>query len=373
MEALGRLAGGVAHDFNNLLTVINGYGELAMDEAPRASRLRSHIEQVRKAGDKAAELTRQLLAFGRKQVLQPRAVKLNEIVESHSKMLSRVLGEDIDLITILDPNVGEIKADPGQLGQVLMNLVVNARDAMPKGGKLTIETHGVVLDDTYSRTHVTAEPGAYVMLMVSDTGLGMDAETRSRIFEPFFTTKELGRGTGLGLSIVYGIIKQSGGNIWVYSEPGKGTTFKIYLPCAREHDPATAAAAAPKRLPTGSESILVVEDDVEVRHLTCTILQGAGYRIFEAKDIHHAINLLREHKTQIGLVLTDLVMPEISGIALVQQLKSITPQFKVLYTSGYSDEVIVRHGHLEEGMPFIQKPFAAGDLLRKVRSVLDVD
>jgi PAS domain S-box-containing protein len=375
MEAVGRLAGGVAHDFNNMLTVINGYSDLALSEAPLDSRLREHLEQVRRAGDKAAELTRQLLAFSRKQVLQPRVLNLNEVVETHFKMLSRVLGEDIDLVTVLEPNLGHVKGDPGQLGQVLMNLVVNARDAMPQGGKLTIETHNVVLDDTYARSHVGVTPGSYVMLMVSDTGSGMDAATASKIFEPFFTTKERGKGTGLGLSIVYGIVKQSGGNIWVYSEPGRGTTFKIYLPRTHEQDEtaaAAAAAAAPRRLPTGSESILVVEDDAGVRELTCTILRAAGYRIFEARDVHHAMALLREHKTQIGLVLTDLVMPEISGVVLAEQLKSITPEIKVLYTSGYSDEVMVRHGHLEEGMPFIQKPFGAADLLEKVRAVLDV-
>jgi PAS domain S-box-containing protein len=372
MEAVGRLAGGVAHDFNNMLTVISGYGELAWDTAPANSRVRDHLEQIRKAGEKAAELTRQLLAFGRKQVLQPQVLNLNEVVASHSKMLGRVLGEDIDLVTLLDPALGAVKADPGQLGQVLMNLVVNARDAMPQGGKLTIETHNANLDEEYAENHVGVKPGSYAMLMVSDTGAGMDAATRSRIFEPFFTTKALGRGTGLGLSIVYGIIKQSGGNIWVYSEPGKGTTFKIYLPRTEEQREATDAGTTPKRPPTGSEAILVVEDDAEVRRLTCTLLQRAGYRILEAKDVHHAIDLVQQYKDAISLVLSDLVMPELSGLALAEQLRNIRPGIKILFTSGYSDQVIVRHGHLEEGMPFIQKPFTAGALLQKVREILDI-
>jgi PAS domain S-box-containing protein len=372
IEAVGRLAGGIAHDFNNMLTVINGYSNLALDERPPDA-VRDNIVQVRKAGDKAAELTRQLLAFSRKQVLQPRILNLNEVVENHTRMLGRVLGEDIDLITALDPALGSVKADQSQIEQVLMNLAVNARDAMPRGGKLTIETHNVTLDEPYCRTHVAVTPGPYVMVMVSDTGSGMDAGTRSRIFEPFFTTKELGRGTGLGLSIVYGIIKQTGGDIWVYSEPGRGTTFKIYLPRTEERAQRLEAAEKPRRLPSGSEAILVVEDDTEVRRLTCTILQGAGYTVLEANDASNAIDLLRKRKDQLGLLLTDLVMPGMNGLALAEQFRNIAPQAKVLFTSGYSDEVIVRHGHLEQDMPYIQKPFGAAELLHRVREILDVE
>jgi signal transduction histidine kinase/CheY-like chemotaxis protein len=376
MEAVGRLAAGVAHDFNNMLTVIIGYTELAMDGMPAGNPKRLDLEEVKKAADKAAALTRQLLAFGRKQILQPRVLNINQVLERYSNMLGRVIGEDIEFVTILDPALRAVKADQGQLEQVLMNLAVNSRDAMPRGGKLTVETHNVVLDDTYSDGHVDIKAGAYIMLSVSDTGSGMDVATCSRLFEPFFTTKELGRGTGLGLSIVYGIIKQSGGNIWVYSEPGKGTTFKIYLPQTEEQCEAKEAAV-PKRIPSGSEAVLVVEDDQVVRKLTCTLLQGAGYKVLEAQDVRHAIELLQSQRGQIGLVLTDLVMPELGGLELVEKMRQICPEIKVLYTSGYSDEVIVRHGHLEEGTPFIQKPFSAGDLLRKIQVALgdahDVD
>jgi len=370
MEAIGHLAGGVAHDFNNLLTAINGYSELMLIETSLEPAMRQTIEQVKNAGEQAAVLTRQLLAFGRKQLLQPRVLDLNAVVETNSKLLRRVIGEHIEFVTVLDPALRSVKADPGQLGQILMNLVVNSRDAMPRGGKLTVETRNVMLDETYAHDHISVHAGPYAMLAVSDTGCGMDPSTRSRIFEPFFTTKESGRGTGLGLSIVYGIVKQSGGNIWVYSEPDKGTTFKIYLPCTDELEARGEPPAVRGGVTGGSESILVVEDDAVVRQLTYRILQKVGYKVLEAQHGSEALKICQEHEGQIRLVLTDLVMPEMSGVALAEALRKLNPEIKVLYTSGYADDAIVRHGHLDPGMPFIQKPFGPHDLLRKVREVL---
>jgi PAS domain S-box-containing protein len=372
MEAVGRLAAGVAHDFNNILTVIGGYSELALESMAAGNPHRGQIEQIRKAGDRAAGLTRQLLAFGRKQILQPRVLNMNVVVGSYSKMLGRVLGEDIELVTVMEPNVANVKADEGQLEQVLMNLSVNARDAMPDGGKLTIETRNVILDESYSQGHIEVAPGSYVVLEVSDTGCGMDSTTQSQIFEPFFTTKEAGRGTGLGLSIVYGIIKQSGGSIWVYSEVGKGTTFKIYLPRNNEQVEQRDAAVNHTPVSKGSEAVLVAEDDPVVRKLTCTILQSAGYKVFEAENGRDALEAFQRHKGQIAIIISDLVMPEFGGLALIEKIKEIEPAIRVLYTSGYSDEVIVRHGYVGTGIPFIQKPFGASDLLRKIREILDL-
>ena len=371
MEAIGRLAGGVAHDFNNMLTVINGYTDMMLRQVAPDDPFRQLTEEVRKAGEQAAGLTRGLLAFGRKQLLQPRVLDLNAVVESNSKMLRRVIGEDIEFVTVLDPTLGKIKADPGQLEQVLMNLVVNSRDAMPKGGRLTIETCNIMLDEPYANDHISVKAGSYVMLGVSDTGCGMDVATRSRIFEPFFTTKELGGGTGLGLSIVYGIVKQSEGNIWVYSEPDKGTTFKIYLPRTEEQGTRLEAPATADRIPGGSETILVVEDDEVVRQLVTRILQSGGYRMLEATDGSNALQICQQCEGQIELVLTDLVMPQMSGPALTEKLQELYPGIRIVYTSGYADDAIVRHGHLDPGMPFIQKPFSPNNLLQKVREVLD--
>jgi two-component system cell cycle sensor histidine kinase/response regulator CckA len=370
MEAVGRLAGGVAHDFNNLLTVINGYSDITIGRLPTEDPLRSHVEEVRKAGERAAGLTRQLLAFSRKQVLRPEVIDLNEVVRETEKMLRRLIGEDIVLRVALGPELGSVKADPGQVEQVLMNLAVNARDAMPRGGKLTIGTENVNLDEGYAAHHVSVAPGHYVMLAVSDTGAGMDEETRARIFEPFFTTKEKGKGTGLGLSTVYGIVKQSGGHIWVYSEVGRGTTFKIYLPRvdagAREHRPAAESAEGL----TGTETILLAEDDEMVRNMTRIILSDYGYRVLAAENGAAAISIFESTEEPIHLLLTDVVMPGISGRELADRLTRLRPETKVLYMSGYTDDAIVHHGVLEEGVNFLQKPFTPDALACKVREVL---
>jgi two-component system cell cycle sensor histidine kinase/response regulator CckA len=370
MEAVGRLAGGVAHDFNNLLTVINGYSDITIGRLPAEDPLRSQVEEVRKAGERAAGLTRQLLAFSRKQVLRPEVIDLNEVVSEMEKMLRRLIGEDIVLRAALGPGLGSVKADPGQVEQVLMNLAVNARDAMPCGGRLTIGTENVYLDEAYAAHHVSVAPGRYVMLAVSDTGVGMDEETRARIFEPFFTTKEKGKGTGLGLSTVYGIVKQSGGNIWVYSEAGRGTTFKIYLPRvdadAREHRPAAESAEGL----TGTETILLAEDDEPVRDMTRIILSDYGYRVLAAENGAAAIAIFESTEETIDLLLTDVVMPGVSGRELADRLTRLRPETKVLYMSGYTDDAIVHHGVLEEGVNFLQKPFTPDALARRVREVL---
>jgi hypothetical protein len=373
MEAIGRLAGGIAHDFNNLLTVINGYSELMLQSLPVGESHRDTLEQIRHAGEKAATLTRHLLAFSRQQVLQPRILDLNAVVANMDTMLKRVIGEDIDLLTILSPGLTPVKADPGQIQQILMNLVVNARDAMPNGGRLTIETADVVLDTDYARRHVGVSPGRYVMLAVSDTGCGMDKQTQARIFEPFFTTKEEGKGTGLGLSMVYGIVKQSGGNIWVYSEPGRGTTFRIYLPRIEGVAEGVAPDKAQEPVPRGSETILLVEDDAGVRNLAKKILQTQGYTVLEAAQGEDALRLSGQHGGLIHLMVTDMVMPEMSGRELAERLKPLRPHMKVLLVSGYTDKAMLHHGELDPGMAFLQKPFTPQTLARKVREVLDAD
>lgn len=372
LEAVGQLAGGVAHDFNNLLTVINGYSDLSMRRLAPDDPLRRNIEEIKKAGNSAAALTRQLLAFSRKQVLQPKVLELNTIVTDMDKMLRRLIGEDIELAAMLDPALGQVKADSGQVEQIIMNLIVNARDAMPKGGKLTIETSNVYLDEKYSRQHIAVHPGPFVMLAVSDTGCGMTAEVKKRIFEPFFTTKELGKGTGLGLSTVYGIVKQSGGNIWVYSEVGCGTTFKVYLPRVDEVAAERETGIAAMNAPEGWETILVVEDEQMVREFTCRVLREQGYNVLEASNGEEALQLAEEQTTgNIHLLLTDTVMPRVSGPELANRLKQLRPDVRVLFMSGYTDKSIVRHGVLEEGTQFIQKPFAFENLARKIREVLD--
>ena len=370
MEAVGRLAGGIAHDFNNLLTVITSYSDLLLEDLGTDDPKRSDVEQVRKAADGAAALTRQLLAFSRQQVVEPRVVSLNAVVESLQKILRRVLGEDVDLATTPGPDLGAVRADVGQLEQVLMNLAVNARDAMPTGGKLTIETDNVEHDPAFARGQGAAAVRQFVMLAVTDTGVGMDEATKARVFEPFFTTKAPGKGTGLGLATVYGIVQQSGGFIWVYSEPGHGTTFKIYLP--RVDAPAErVAVASVAPVARGTETVLLAEDAAAVRAVARQVLERLGYTVLEAPDGELALHLAQRHAGPIHLLLTDVVMPGMSGRQLADRLALARPDMKVLYASGYTDDSVVRHGVLEEGTPYLQKPFTPESLARKVRDVLD--
>ncbi|MHB8421025.1 MAG: hybrid sensor histidine kinase/response regulator [Myxococcales bacterium] len=370
MEAVGRLAGGVAHDFNNLLSVVLTYSEMLMRRLSQDDPMRDDLAEIRKAGERATELTRQLLAFSRQQVLDPKVLDLNDVIGQTDRMLRRLMGEDIDLETRPGPNLGRIKADPGQLGQILMNLAVNARDAMPDGGKLTVETSNVELDEAYALGHVDLRPGAYVMLAVSDTGSGMDRATQARIFEPFFTTKEQGKGTGLGLSTVFGIVKQSGGNIWVYSEPGRGTTFKIYFPRTGEAPRPSAASESEFATFSGSETILLVEDDEQVRTLARTLLKRFGYRVLEARTPGEALSASERHAETIHLLLTDVVMPEMSGPELARRLTALRPSLKALCMSGYAGEAVLRHGLIDAGLPFLQKPITPETLGRKLREVL---
>jgi signal transduction histidine kinase len=372
LEAVGRLAGGISHDFNNLLTVILGYSDIMKRNMQEGHPLRRNVEEIVRASERAASLTRQLLAFSRKQVMQPKVVDLNTVVTDLEKMLRRMIGEDVELRVSLHGELGNIKADPVQLEQVLMNLVVNARDAMPRGGKLSIETSNIYLDEAYAREHLSVVPGDYVMLAISDTGCGMDEETRLHIFEPFFTTKEQGKGTGLGLSMVYGIVRQSGGNIWVYSEEGRGTTFKIYFPRIAADAEDYKRSAQMCDVPRGAETILLVEDAELVRNLARQVLEGAGYRVLEAASAEAAIDLCeRSNGDRIDLLLTDVVMPGMSGNEMSRILLSKQPGMPVLYMSGYTDDAIVQHGVLEAGINFLQKPFTPGALALKVREVLD--
>ncbi|MGE5179700.1 MAG: CHASE3 domain-containing protein [Bacteroidota bacterium] len=371
MEAVGKLAGGIAHDFNNLLTAITGYTDLLYLRLPGDIGKRE-LTEIRKASDRAASLTRQLLAFSRQQVLQPKVIRVNEVVGNLAGMLSRLIGEDIDLVVSLDEEVGQVKADPFQLEQVLMNLAVNARDAMPRGGKLTIETANVILDEGYARAHPDVKPGSYVMIAVSDTGIGMDSDTRTRIFEPFFTTKALGKGTGLGLSTVYGIVKQSRGHMWVYSEPGQGATFKVYLPLHEEAPEAPPPPQPTRVVPRGWETILAVEDEESLLNLVTEILKDAGYNVIPALGPKEAVRAMLEHRDgSIHMLLTDVVMPGMSGRALADQVTRERPGMRVLYMSGYTDNAIVHHGVLDPGVTFIQKPFTPDALIKKVREVLD--
>jgi PAS domain S-box-containing protein len=373
MEAVGRLAGGIAHDFNNLLTIIKGYTELALMRAKGLPELKTDIERIEDASERASGLVRQLLAFSRRQVLQPKVLDLNEIVIGLDKLLRRLMDEDIEMLTIADKPVGAIKADPGQIEQVIMNLVVNARDAMADGGRLIVETANVELDAIYARDHATVRPGRYVMLAVSDTGTGMSAETVAHIFEPFYTTKESGRGTGLGLSTVYGIVKQSGGYIWVYSEAGRGTTFKVYLPRVDEVVEALppAKVTTRDRSRTGSETILLVEDEPDLRELTRTVLAAKGYAVMEARNAEEAESLAESAGTKIHLLLTDVIMPGMSGRELAKRILARHAAVRVLYMSGYTYNVIAQGGTLERGVAFLQKPFAPSALIEKVREVLD--
>jgi PAS domain S-box-containing protein len=371
LEAIGQLAGGIAHDFNNLLTVISGYSDLLLRRLPEDSPYRSNLTEIKKAGDRASALTRQLLAFSRKQILQPKVLDLNVVVSDLDKMLRRLIGEDINLHTVTESKLGQVKADPGQIEQVVMNLVVNARDAMPAGGKITLETANVLLDEEYFQQHAEGAPGDYVMLAVSDNGSGMDTDVRSRIFEPFFSTKGPGKGTGLGLSTVYGIVKQSGGNIWVYSEPGQGSTFKIYLPRVDSASEAEGGRGGWGAAPRGAETLLLAEDEAQVRQIAHQILETLGYVVLTAENGEQALAIAKEYEHEIHLMVTDVVMPVMGGRELVENLAKLRPETAVIYMSGYTDDAIVRHGLMDEGLSFIQKPFTADALARKVRSVLD--
>ena len=373
MDAVGQLAGGVAHDFNNLLAVIIGYSDMLLARTSPAlnEEARRKVEQIGKAGHRAAGLTRQLLAFSRKQVLQPKLLDLNAVVGDMDKMLKRLIGEHIEMRTILNPNLGTVKADPGQVEQVLLNLAVNARDAMLLGGKLTIETANVVLDSQFTQTHRAVEPGPYVMLAVSDSGVGMSEDVRSRIFEPFFTTKEKDKGTGLGLSTVYGIVKQSGGSIWVYSEPGQGTTFKVYLPCV-DQIADISEAAPPSADYRGTETVLLVEDEDLVRQIASEMLMTNGYRVLQAQHGNEAVDVSLNHEGVIDLLVTDVVMPVMGGPELARRLAKTRPEMRVLYISGYTDGDIVHSGVLQERTAFLQKPFTAEAFGRKLREVISV-
>jgi two-component system, cell cycle sensor histidine kinase and response regulator CckA len=375
MEAVGRLAGGIAHDFNNLLMVIQGYADLLADRLPAGDSLRRNAEQIQMAGQRAASLTRQLLAFSRKQMLAPSVISIHTVVADMEKILRRLIGEDVQLETSSAADLWLVKADRSQIEQVIMNLAVNARDAMPQGGRLTIETSNVELDSSFSRHAVVMSPGKYVMLAVTDNGCGMDAETQAHLFEPFFTTKEKGKGTGLGLATVYGIVKQSGGYVWVYSEPGRGTSFKIYLPRIEEEsakvlrNPRTES----KALPRACETVLLVEDEDGVRQLAREYLEMNGYTVIEAEDGHTALELAALHAGPIHLLMTDVVMPGISGRELAQRIAKTRPEIKVLYMSGYTDQAVVHHGILDTGAVLLQKPFTMATLASKLREILAVE
>jgi PAS domain S-box-containing protein len=370
MESVGMLAGGVAHDFNNLLTIISGYSQLIMNALQPGDPNHYAAEQILKAGERAATLTQQLLAFSRRQVLQPRVLDLNKLVTALSTMLRRLIGEDIDLQLVLRPDLGMVSADPGQIEQVLMNLVVNARDAMPKGGTVTIETANVELDESYSGRHLAVKPGPYAQIAVSDNGGGMDEATQARLFEPFFTTKGVGRGTGLGLSTVFGIVKQSGGNLDVYSVPNRGTSVKVYLP--RIEQPAAVEAESRRRhVASGSETVLLVEDDDMVRHLVSETLVRAGYKVMDTSDPLEARRLSDSYQGPIHLLIADVVMPKVSGRELAEELRARRSGMKVLYMSGYTDHAIVNTGILRKEVAFLQKPFTPAALTEKVREVLE--
>jgi two-component system, cell cycle sensor histidine kinase and response regulator CckA len=371
MEAIGALAGGVAHDFNNLLNVINGYCELVLEELSENEPIRQDILQISQAGTRAKLLIAQLLAFSRKQILQPEALNLNETIDATSSMLRRLIPENIDVVVYAHPGLGLIYADPGQIQQILMNLVVNARDAMPGGGKLTIETANVDYDEEYIRNHPVTKPGPYVMMAISDNGAGMDERTRTHLFEPFFTTKEKGKGTGLGLSTVYGIVKQSDGFIWVYSEPGQGASFKIYFPrvegMASRFEEETDIVGTDQ----GVETILIAEDEDSVRNLAVRVLRERGYVVLEASNGQDALEVVQKFSGEIHLAITDVIMPGINGKDLIARIKSMRPNIKALFVSGYTDNAIVHHGVLDSGVEFLQKPFSIRNLARKIREMLN--
>ncbi len=370
LEAIGSMAGGIAHDFNNMLSVVLSYANLAMEGLREGDPLREDLQEIRRAGERAAEMTRQLLAFSRKQMLEPRVIDPNGLLTGMEKMLARLLGEDIKLSLHTPRAVGRVLVDPSQFEQVIMNLVVNARDAMPEGGTLSIETADVDLDEPYAASHMDVTPGPHVMIVVSDTGAGMDRATMGRIFEPFFTTKEPGKGTGLGLSTVFGIVKQSGGHLWVYSEVGQGTTFKIYLPRTEVAEPRHSDAPTVGEL-TGTETILLVEDEDQVRALMRTVLKRNGYQVLEAQNGGEALLIAEEFAGTIHLLVTDVIMPRMSGRRVAERLSKVRPGMPVLYVSGYTENMIVQHGVVDPGVTFLQKPVTPEVLLRKVRQVLD--
>ncbi len=371
MEAVGRLAGGIAHDFNNILTAIKSYSELLLEDMETDKGRVEDVREIHEAADRAAALTRQLLAFSRQQLLRPRVLDLNTTVRDLKGMLERLIGEDIEVKTRLAPSIGMVTADPGQIEQVLMNLIVNARDAMPDGGTIDIETANVELDDEYARTHASTPPGDYVMLAVSDTGHGMPRETQARVFEPFFTTKEKGKGTGLGLSTVYGIVKQSGGSIWMYSEPGRGTTFKIYLPRIDGAIASDKLGAPAKNGKGGKETILLVEDEDAVRQVASRILRRSGYTVVEACNGNEALRQFGERGREFDLIITDIVMPEMGGLELAQRIREWAPTARILFTSGYTEDAVLRRSFLEPGAEFIEKPFTPARLAERARQVLD--
>lgn len=371
MEAIGQLTAGVAHDFNNLLTAINGFAGLMQLKLSPDDPQQESLDKILYAADRAADLVRQLLAFSRKQVIEPKVLDLNNTVYELDKMLRRVIGEDIRLKTKLTPDLWKIKFDQSQIEQVIVNLAVNARDAMPEGGWLTIETANVLLDDDYVTRHLETQSGEYILLAISDTGQGMNKEVKAHIFEPFFTTKEPGKGTGLGLATVYGIVKQNGGHIWVYSEPGAGTTFKIYLPRTTDKSSSPTHVVAEREMPSGNETILLVEDDTEVRDLVQEVLRARGYTLLEAEGGQEALQLATEHRGPIHLLLTDVIMPGMSGKLLAEKITQLRSDLKILFMSGYTDNAIAHHGVLDPGVSLLQKPFGPTALAQKVRQVLD--
>jgi signal transduction histidine kinase/ActR/RegA family two-component response regulator len=370
MEAIGRLAGGVAHDFNNMLTVITGYSQWMLDELPPDSPMCESASEILLAANRAASLTNQLLVFSRNQVIQPIILDLNSLVAQVDQMLRRLIGENIELVTKMYSDLGLIQGDPGQIEQVILNLAVNARDAMPWGGRLTLETANVHIDEEHARTEVDCNPGAYVMLAVSDTGSGIEEEIKAHIFEPFFTTKAQGKGTGLGLSTVYGIVKQDGGHIRVESEPGVGTVFRIYFPRVGDHS-LPQIVSRPKIRSRGTETILLVEDETALRRIVGEMLTRLGYTIVEAPDSRSAEKLAADYQKPIQLLLTDVVMPELGGRELALRLKAVHRELKVLFMSGYADDTIVQQGVLEAGAAYLQKPFTPDALASKIREVLD--